>query len=432
MNVLVLGSGGREHALAWRLSRDEGVERVCVAPGNPGMALDDKIQTFACELGDREGVLSLCSDIRPALVVVGPEGPLVEGIADELEGKNIPVYGPSAKAARLEGSKIFSKKFMEKHSIPTAPYKIYTSYSEALEGLRDWNLEEGVAIKTDVLAGGKGVVVAHDFDGARDALYDFMENPLSTIKSDRVLVEKKLWGKELSWFSLCDGDNFLPLGGVCDYKRVGERDTGPNTGGMGCYVPKGWPEKQIVDRINDEVVALVLEGMRAEGTPYRGTLFAGLMIDGDEINVLEFNVRFGDPETQTLLPLLEGNLTRTLIACGRGELGTLARESVTVSDKSAVHVVMASEGYPSIARGALNTGHPVHWEPDGGHEDAKVFFAGVKKDADKLLNSGGRVLGVTGLGANVMDAREMAYEALKGISFRGSHWRGDIADGVSG
>ena len=226
MNILVLGSGGREHALAWRLSRDEGVKRVYVAPGNPGMALDEKVQTIDCG-GDWKGILSICSDILPDLVVVGSETPLVKGIVDELKRNNILVYGPSAKAARLEGSKIFSKKFMEKYSIPTAPYKTYASYAEAVEGLREWDLSAGVAIKTDVLAGGKGVVVAHDFDEARDALYNFMENPQCSVKSEKVLIEKKLSGRELSWFALCDGENFLSLGGACDYKRVGEGTPAP-------------------------------------------------------------------------------------------------------------------------------------------------------------------------------------------------------------
>ena len=429
MNILVLGSGGREHALAWRLSQDEGVEQVYVAPGNPGMSLDKNIQTIDYT-GDRGELYSICEDIVPDLVVVGPEAPLVDGIVDDLERKNIPVYGPSAKAARLEGSKIFSKKFMDKYSIPTAPYKIYTSYAEAVEGLRDWNLAEGVAIKTDTLAGGKGVVVAHTFDEARDALYNFMDNPECTVKSERILVEKKLSGVELSWFALCDGKNFLPLGSVCDYKRVGEGDTGPNTGGMGCYTPGNWPGKEISRRIEEQIVASVLKGMELEGMPYCGTLFVGLMIHGNDVNVLEFNVRFGDPETQTLLPLVKGHFAQALMACGRGELGGKDREALSLSGKSAVHVVMASGGYPTIDGIRLDVGHTIRWDQSSNGNDTKIFFAGVEKRGKELINSGGRVLGVTGLGSGTVDARKRAYKNLENISFEGSHWRRDIADGV--
>ena len=428
MNILVLGSGGREHALAWRLSQDKGVVHVYVAPGNPGMSWDKGIQTIEYK-GDREELYSICSDILPDLVVVGAEAPLVEGIVDDLEKRNILVYGPSAKAARLEGSKIFSKKFMERYSIPTAPYKIYHSYAEAVEGLRDWNLTEGVAIKTDALAGGKGVVLVHSFDEARDALYNFMENPECTVKSEKILIEKKLSGRELSWFALCDGKNFFSPGGVCDYKRVGEGDIGPNTGGMGCYTPKNWPGEELVKRIDEEIVAPVLRGMALEGMPYRGTLFVGLMIDENDINVLEFNVRFGDPETQTLLPLVEGNLTQTLIACSRGELGEA--EPLALSSRSAVHVVMASGGYPTIDHAPMDVGHAVRWDHSLNGNDSKIFFAGVKERERELINSGGRVLGVTGLGPSTADARQRAYGVLENIFFKGNHWRRDIASGVS-
>ena len=428
MNVLILGSGGREHALAWRLSQDEGVERVYVAPGNPGMAWDQNIQNIDYD-GNWDELRSICSDILPELVVVGSEAPLVKGIVDELSQYNILVYGPNSKAARLEGSKIFSKKFMDKYSIPTAPYKVYASYAEAVEGLRDWDLAEGVAIKADVLAGGKGVVVSHSFDEARDALFNFMENPECTIKSERILIEKKLTGKELSWLALCDGKNFLPLGGVCDYKRVGDGNSGPNTGGMGCYTPKSWPGKELEARINEEVMLPVLKGMEQEGSPFQGTLFAGLMIDGNDINALEFNIRFGDPETQTLLPLLEGNLTKALIGCSQGNLGG---ETLTLSSKSSVHVVMASGGYPTVGRSSLDVGHAINWDPNENSDDAKIFFAGVNKGEEGLVNSGGRVLGVTALGSNVADARERAYRILAKISFQGNHWRKDIAGGAVG
>ena len=429
MNILVLGSGGREHALAWRLSRDKNVEQVYVAPGNPGMALDEGIKTINYK-GDWDGLLSICSDVLPALVVVGGEEPLVKGIVDDLERENILVYGPSSKAARLEGSKVFSKKFMQKYSIPTAPYKVYASYTEAMEGLKEWDLSVGVAIKTDTLAGGKGVVVAHSHNEAQAALYNFMENPQCIIKSEKILIEKKLSGTELSWFALCDGKTFFPLGGVCDYKRIGEDDTGPNTGGMGCYTGMNRPSQELATRINEEIIMPVLQGMSLEGMPYRGTLFAGLMIEGNDINVLEFNVRFGDPETQTLLPLVEGNLTKALIACCRGELVGRERNLVSLSGKSAVHVVMASQGYPTIDDAPLNVGHIIEWNPTLNGNNTKVFFAGVKKNGEGLANSGGRVLGVTGLGQSIVDARRRAYQSLEHISFHGSHWRKDIAYGV--
>ena len=433
MNILILGSGGREHALAWRLAQDdfseEEIEKVYVAPGNPGMALDSKIEVIDEKMDDVEAIKSICARIWPSLVVIGPEGPLTSGIVDELEKENLLVYGPSKKAALLEGSKIFSKQFMDKYSIPTAPYKVYSSYQEALYGLKEWNIEAGIAIKSDSLAGGKGVVVTDDLLTAKKALYDFMENPDCTVKSKKILIEKKLSGKEFSMFALCSGSSFLSIGGACDYKRVYDGDKGPNTGGMGCYIPADWPGEKVCNFVKENVFSRVLEGMQAEGTPYRGTLFAGLMIDGDQVNVVEFNVRFGDPETQTLLPVLEGNLTQTLINCASGNDEMLKKSSLKCSDKSAVHVVLASEGYPSIGKEPLDTGHPISCKGswmDHSLQSQKVFFAGVKKNDEGLVNSGGRVLGVTGFGDDVFEARDKAYKMLENISFSGAHLRRDI------
>ena len=413
--VLVLGSGGREHALAWRLSRDEFVEKVFVAPGNGGME-EEKIELVSLK-GSKE-ICHFCQQNKISLVVIGPEGPLVEGMVDELTQQDILAYGPSKEAAQLEGSKVFAKEFMNKHQIPTAPYEVYHSYREALEEIEKWDIAQGVAIKADCLAGGKGVVVTTELATAKEALYDFLENPQCSVKSRSVVVEKKLSGRELSWFALCDGKNFISLGGVCDYKRLKEGDHGPNTGGMGAYtVGDSWPSREIIKTIEEKVIAPVLANME-----YRGTLFAGLMIHGDEVNVLEFNVRFGDPETQAILPLVEGNLTQTLINCATGTGGG----EITLSSKRAVHVVMASKGYPSIHGEALDTGHPILF-PRKVPASSKIFLAGVKKSGEKLLNSGGRVLGVTGVGDNVAVAREMAYEVINGISFHGANWRRDIA-----
>ena len=430
MNVLILGSGGREHALAWRISLDREVESVFVMPGNCGMLLTDKIEIIEGNSSDLNSIKDVCSRVSPELVVIGPENLLADGIGDYIESLGIPVYGPSARAANLESSKIFAKEFMQRNGIPTAPFKVYDNYNQAVDGLLEWDLSKGVAIKADSLAGGKGVVVTDNFAEAKQTLYNFMENPDCTIRSRRVLIERRLQGKEVSAFAVCDGKDFFNLGMVCDYKRLDDGDQGPNTGGMGCYTPKDWPMSDTCKVIEDKIFSQVLKGMARDGIPFKGTLFAGLMIYDDQPSVIEFNVRFGDPETQTLMPLIEGNFTKLLKDCAEGNLVS-SNIDVHLADKHGVHIVMASGGYPSNFRRPLDIGHPIafdHHMAGNFSGDQNLFFAGVRRRGEEVVNSGGRVLGVTSLGDSLEQARGSAYQEINKISFEGAHFRNDIGD----
>lgn len=436
MNILILGSGGREHALAWRLSLDSEVEKVFVMPGNPGMNLSPNIETIGSgDIGDVDTIRSVCTKILPDLVIIGPEVPLANGIVDILKKEKLLVYGPSAASSKLESSKIFAKEFMSRHNIPTAKFVACNDYHQAIKSLNDWNISEGVAIKADSLAAGKGVVVSSDLAQAKDTIYNFMKNPRCAVKSSSILIEEKLQGKELSVFALCDGKNFFTLGAVCDYKRLGNDDTGPNTGGMGCYTPINWPGKKIKQNIEDRVFRPVLDGMKSEGNPFCGTLFAGLMIneslpESEQIKVIEFNVRFGDPESQTLLPLIEGPLAKVLKQCAAESLASSKDIPLKQSSDYAVHVVMASKGYGSTVGGNIEKGHLIHFDQDlskNSNKNEKIFFAGVQKNNQGIVTSGGRVLGVTGVSSSLDQARKQAYDTLEKISFDGAIFRSDIA-----
>ncbi|MBT3584955.1 MAG: phosphoribosylamine--glycine ligase [Halobacteriovoraceae bacterium] len=431
MKVLILGSGGREHALAYRLVKDEGVSEVVVMPGNPGIELSPSVSTIGENENNKEEVLRIAKDLDPALIVIGPEKPLVMGMTDFLEENGFKVFGPSSKAAELEGSKIFSKKIMDKYKVPTAKSENYPSLKLALKGLDSWNFKKGIVIKSDALAGGKGVVVTHSREIAEKTLNDFMNSAECSVTTENVLIEEKLLGKELSIFAICDGASFKVIGRACDYKRIGDGDTGPNTGGMGCYNPINWPHGSILERIEKEVFSPILKGMVKEKRPYKGVLFAGLMIKDDEINVIEFNARFGDPETQVLMPLLEGNLFENLLAAAKGNLEDTAE--LKISNKQALHIVVASEGYPSIDNTPLNLGHPVSFAKSlvaglQKKQNDLLFMAGVKKDVNgALVNSGGRVFGLTTIAKDLKQARNIAYSLLKkDLRFTGAYWRSDI------
>ena len=426
MNVLIVGSGGREHALAWRLTEDEKVSKVAVCPGNPGMLENAAIETFAGRKNDPQSILELAQELSPDLVVIGPEAVLAKGVTDLLEASGFAVYGPSQAAAELETSKIFSKQVMAENNVPTAKSRAYEGYDSAMQDLDNWDFERGVVLKSDALAEGKGVVVTHDRAEAEAVLYDFMVNPDVSVKTDRILIEEKLVGKEASAFALCDGEDYFFLGVACDYKRVGNGDEGPNTGGMGGYSPKTWPGPAVEDKVKRQVVEPMLKGMKARGTPFKGTLFVGFMVDQDDISVIEFNVRFGDPETQILMPMVQGSFYDLLYACATGKLAELKPE-VSLSDLYSVHVVLASGGYPSIDASPLDTGNNI--EVTGTFENnCHLFYAGVKDQDGQLINSGGRVLGLTALGESLAEARAKAYANFSKISLQGAHWRTDIAD----
>lgn len=420
--VLLLGAGGREHALAWKMAREPMVARIVVVPGSDGIASLDKVTCIA-----GRDALSVAREIRADLVVVGPEKPLSEGIVDRLESEGFAVFGPSQRAAQLESSKIFAKEFMVEAGIKTAGFVVCDDYPAAEAALKVWDVAgQGVVIKADGLAAGKGVVVTHDRALAEKTLYDFMVNPDCAVKTKRLLLEKKLAGREVSAFALCDGRDFLTVGYACDYKRVGDGDAGPNTGGMGGYSPRGWPSDAARATVERDIFRRVVDGMKRRGTPFKGVLFAGLMIDGDDVNVIEFNTRFGDPETQILLPLIENDIVPLFDAAARG---CLAGHGPLVFKKDAsVHVVMVSGGYPETLGTGLRLGEKISFPEKmlSSNDNAFLFMAGTRCKDGVWTNEGGRVLGITALAGDIEGARKCAYEAIGHIHFNGAHWRKDI------
>ncbi|RLA63370.1 MAG: phosphoribosylamine--glycine ligase [Epsilonproteobacteria bacterium] len=433
MKILLLGSGGREHAMAWKMAQSEMVENLYVLPGNDGMALLPKVSTLFGSVTDIPLILKTSKELGIDLVVIGPENPLSEGVTDALEEKGVKVFGPSRQAAQLESSKVFSKNFMVEYDIPTAKALSFDNYDEAKAAMEKWDITQGIVIKADELAAGKGVVVTKDRVEAEKTLFDFMKNPDCTVKTKRVLLEEMLTGKEVSAFAICDGENFISLGYACDYKRVGNGDTGPNTGGMGGYSPKNWPSDTTKSFIEEKVFKTVLRGMKEMGMPFKGILFAGLMVEGDNPKVIEFNVRLGDPETQILLPLVAGDLVPTLYSAAQGKLSELGSQAIKLKNETSVHIVMTSGGYPSTDGTKMDLGNTIDYPQEllpnevGASRNNYMFLAGAKKnEAGDLVNSGGRVLGVTALASELEGARKLAYETLKDVSFKGAHWRTDI------
>jgi phosphoribosylamine--glycine ligase len=447
MRILLIGSGGREHALAWKMSRSGMVDKVFVHPGSDGISTLEKVEcvpslssivsaravihengaSAGSRLCGNDEIAGIAHALKPALIVIGPEKPMAEGAVDKLEAAGFAVLGPSQAAAQLETSKIYSKRFMSENAIPTARAIFCDSYDDAMAIVRNWDMRKGIVIKADGLAAGKGVVVTHDAGEAEATLYDFMKNPACTVKASRILLEDKLVGREVSAFALCDGEKFIPLGYACDYKRVNDGDLGPNTGGMGGYAPKGWPSDKARVFVNEHVFAPVLRGMKKRGTPYKGILFAGLMIDGDDVKVIEFNVRFGDPETQILMPLFEGDIVPLFLAAAKGRLA--GEETPKHAAQTAVHVVMVSQGYPDVQGEGMKLGQRIDMPNNtvsGTNDNALLFIAGAKKEGGEWRNAGGRVLGVTALGATLDEARKKAYAEIEKIKFDGAHWRRDI------
>ena len=425
MKILLVGGGGREHALAWKISQSPLVETIFATPGNDAIAALPKT---SCT---KDAPLALAQHTGFDLVVIGPEHPLCDGLADQLRARGILVYGPDAAGARLEGSKVYAKQCMRAWDIPTAAFEIGHSLDEARRHLAGWPVEtDGVVVKADGLAAGKGVVVTHHRAEAERTLHDFFANPDSPIRAKAVVLERLLIGQEVSAFAICDGTDFRMLGYACDYKRIGDGDQGPNTGGMGGYAPLDWPAPA-VKQIAEDVARKVLTGMRAAGTPFIGTLFIGLMVDGDRAGVLEFNVRFGDPETQILLPLMQSDLVPILRAAAGGDLARAGADAWQLHSGTAVHVVMASGGYPGAHGAPLALGQPIRFDQPaligGTDPDAPVIFiAGAKVDAETWRNSGGRVLGITARGGTVATARAAAYAAVATVEFEHAQWRQDI------
>lgn len=413
LKLLVVGSGAREHALVWKLSRSSRVESICCAPGNPGIA--NIAETVDIEASDIEGLLNFAKAREVDLVVVGPEQPLVMGIADRFRSEGIRVFGPDKRCSRLEGSKSFSKAFMKKHGIPTARYEEYSEFGEAIAGLRDFDVP--VVIKADGLAAGKGVVIAESRQEAAEALRDIMESGKFGSAGESVIVEEFLDGVESSLLCFVDGSTIVPMESARDYKKALDGDRGPNTGGMGSCSPNSAYEGDVAKSVEEKVLKPIAEGLKAEGMDYRGVLFIGLMIANGEPKVLEFNVRFGDPETQALLPRLEADLAEIMEAVVENRLKDI---EVNWSEECTVCIVLSSEGYPE----SYETGKEIRGLQ--GLEGDLVFQGGTKLEEGKLLTDGGRVLSVVSCGDTIEDARRRAYEAAEKIEFEGKQHRDDI------
>ncbi|WP_442578698.1 phosphoribosylamine--glycine ligase [Mesorhizobium sp. ASY16-5R] len=413
MNVLLIGSGGREHALAWKLSASPMLTKLYAAPGNPGIAREAEIA--ALDIGDHAAVATFCKEKRIDLVVVGPEAPLVAGLADDLRAVGIRVFGPSKAAARLEGSKGFTKDLCARFDIPTAAYGRFGNAEDAAAYVRKQGAP--IVVKADGLAAGKGVTVAMTVEEAVAAVAACFDGSFGAAGAE-VVVEEFLTGEEASFFCLCDGVTALPFGTAQDHKRVGEGDTGPNTGGMGAYSPAPVMTLEMVDRTMREIIEPTMRGMAELGSPFSGVLFAGLMIGADGPKLIEYNVRFGDPECQVLMMRLKDDLLVLLSAAADGQLAHL---SARWRDEVALTVVMAANGYPGTPeRGSVISG--LDRVPEG----VEVFHAGTAEKDGKLVANGGRVLNVTATGKTVTEAQARAYAGVDAIDWPQGFCRRDI------
>ena len=417
LTVLVVGGGGREHALAWKLAQSERVARVLVAPGNAGTAREPRVENVPVAAEDIEGLLALARERRVDLTVVGPEAPLVAGIADRFQAEGLRIFGPGAAAARLEGSKAFTKAFLEDHAIPTARYAEFTDPAEAAAHVRGHAAP--LVVKADGLAAGKGVVVAQSQAEALAAVDDILSGRAFGDAGRRIVIEEFLTGEEASFICVVGGRDVVPLASSQDHKAAGEGDTGPNTGGMGACSPAPVVDDAVHERIMREIVHPTVDGMAAAGTPYTGFLYAGLMIDADGApRVIEFNCRLGDPETQPILLRLRSDLLDLVEAALDGGL---ARVRPEWDDRAALGVVMATAGYP----GSYDKGHPISGL-DGDIPHTRVFHAGTAVDGDRVVTSGGRVLCVCGLGEDISEAQRTALERVRTVGWDGAWHRRDI------
>lgn len=417
MKVLVVGGGGREHALCWKIAQSPKVQELYCAPGNGGIGKVAKLVEIAPT--DIEGLLRFAKDEGIDLTVVGPEAPLVAGIVEAFEAEGLRIFGPRSSAAEIEGSKAFAKEFMARHGIPTAPYRIFSDPTEAKAWIRASGKK--VVVKASGLAGGKGAIVAEDQQEAIKAVDVIMVERAFGPAGDLVVVEERLYGEEVSFIAFSDGTRCLPMPCSQDHKPVFDGDRGPNTGGMGAYSPAPLITPELSSRVMAEIMVPTIRGLAEEGRPYKGVLYAGLMIDREGNPwVLEFNCRFGDPETQPILVRMKGDLVEVLEACLEGGLDKV---SVEWDPRAAVCVVMASQGYP----GTYEKGKQIHGLEEAERmEDVWIFHAGTTFKDGRFFTAGGRVLGVTGLGKTIPEAIERTYRAVERISWEGVHYRRDI------
>ena len=414
MNVCVIGTGGREHTLAWRLNMSPSVDTVYAIPGSAAMT--DVATVVDMKWEDTDALVTFLRDHDVKLVVVGPEAPLVAGLSDTLVAAGFPVFGPSKVAAQLEGSKVFAKDMMKKYNIPTAAYGVYSNPVEAKKFIAETGAP--IVIKADGLAAGKGVVVAMTLDEANAAVDDMLEGNRFGDAGSTVVIEEFMVGEEASLLAFADGKTVVPMIASQDHKRIFANDEGPNTGGMGTYAPAPVLTEELRDQAMETILKPMMAAMAAEGMPYVGCLYAGLMITDQGCRVVEFNARFGDPETQVVLPLLDGDLGEIMLACAQGKLDA---SMVNWKNSYATCVIMASKGYPEtsskndVINGDLST-----------TDNSMIFHSGTKLDRDHFVTNGGRVLGVVGLGESLQEALDVSYARVNGITFDGMQFRKDI------
>ena len=420
MNVALIGSGGREHALAYKIKQSKRLDKLFIVPGNAGTS--SLGENISLDASNKESVIEFCREHDIDLVVIGPEIPLVDGLADILRDNSINVFGPNQNAAMIEGDKSFSKDLMKQYNIPTAEYKIYEKkdYVECISYLE--TISYPTVIKASGLAAGKGVAICNDKNEAINYVDQCFKDDLFGESSNVLVIEEFLEGEETSIFAITDGEDYILLPAAQDHKRLFDGDKGPNTGGMGAYAPAPLVTPEVLKRIEDEVIIPTIEAMKSEGREYNGCLYAGLMIKDGKPKVVEFNCRFGDPETQVVLPIIEGDLLELLYSASKGKIN---KEAVSYNGKTSVCVVAASDGYPgSYKKGFEITG--LNNMPSG----VEVFHAGTKFNGDKIVTNGGRVLAVSSIvdSSDIKGAKELAYDALVKIHFDGMVYRNDISD----
>ena len=421
-NILIIGSGGREHAIAWKLSKSLHTKRIYITKENTEIFNNTKIRSFAKDYKDYDLFINAIKEKKIRFVVVGPEAPLVDGIVDKLIKSGIKVFGPKAYASKLESSKEFSKEFMQRNNIPTAKYKSFENAQAAIEFINTNKWNDQMVIKLDGLAAGKGVVVCTTKEEALTAVETLMVKNELKLKNTSIIIEEKLTGPEVSVFALIDKNTFKILGNACDYKRIRDNDQGPNTGGMGTYSPASWLSESDLKSIEKDIVKPFHQGLQRDSIEYNGVIFIGLMKTPNGLKVLEYNIRFGDPETQSLLPRIKNDFSEILYKTATDSLNTI--ESISLIPETAVHVVCAAAGYPGTEGVNVRKGDLITISSE--LKDTNIFFAGAKLEDNKLITTGGRVLGITAIGDSKLKARELVYNSIKNIMFEGMQYRNDI------